>query len=254
MQVGLNLYSIRSFIKETNDFVKTCAKLKEMGYAFVQYSGAPFDSDKINLMQKQVGLPVVLTHVPMDRILNDTANLMEEHGKIGCKNIGLGMMPVATILDEQKCLQTIKLLDEAGKTMEQNGFKFFYHFHQFEFCKLSCGMRIIDYMLENCPHINFTADTYWMQFGGVDVTEYLKKMQGRIDCIHLKDYQIVYQNEKFVPRFAPLGKGNLNLNEIVKTAKQSGTKYFLVEQDDAIDYDDPLNQVKQSVTYVANKL
>ena len=202
-----------------------------MGYAFVQYSGAPFDSDKINLMQKQVGLPVVLTHVPMDRILNDTANLMEEHGKIGCKNIGLGMMPVATILDEQKCLQTVKLLDEAGKTMEQNGFKFFYHFHQFEFCKLSCGMRIIDYMLENCPHINFTADTYWMQFGGVDVTEYLKKMQGRIDCIHLKDYQIVYQNEKFVPRFAPLGKGNLNLNEIVKTAKQSGTKYFLVEQE-----------------------
>ena len=93
-----------------------------------------------------------------------------------------------------------------------------------------------------------------MQYGGVDVLEYLKKMSGRIECVHLKDYKIVCENEKFAPKFAPLGKGNLNFKEIVKVAEDCGAKYFLVEQDDAVNYDDPFGQVKQSAINAAENL
>ena len=40
----------------------------------------------------------------------------------------------------------------------------------------------------------------------------------------------------------------------VETAKRCGAQYFLVEQDDATDYDDPLGQVEKSIRYMQNHL
>ena len=52
----------------------TKKKLKEMGYSYVQFSGSGYDVDKIKRGIKESGLPVVLTHVPQTRILNETDN------------------------------------------------------------------------------------------------------------------------------------------------------------------------------------
>ena len=43
MQAGLNLYSLRKSIGTEEDFLATAEKLKEMGYSYLQYSGAAFD-------------------------------------------------------------------------------------------------------------------------------------------------------------------------------------------------------------------
>lgn len=248
MEAGLNLFSIRGLIGSEKGFLDTCEKLREMGYSFLQYSGAEFIPERIAKEQRDVGLPVVLTHVPMDRILNDTHRLMEEHALVGCRNIGLGMMPLYIIRDEKKCLETITRLDRAGRTMAENGFRFFYHFHHFEFAKLSDGQRIIDFMIDCCPYINFTADTYWIQYGGGNIEQYLDKMSGRIECIHLKDYAVrINEKGEFVPVFAPVGSGNLNFAPIIAQAKASGVKYFLVEQDNANAFANPLGQVRMSI-------
>ena len=44
-------------------------------------------------------LPIVLTHVPLDQILHDTDALMDEHASFGCKNIGLGSIPLDYLKD-----------------------------------------------------------------------------------------------------------------------------------------------------------
>ena len=186
MEAGLNLFTLRNKIENEKDFCETAIKLREMGYSYLQFSGAPFDADMIARVKKESGLDFVLTHVPMPRILEDTDALMEEHSRFGCKNIGLGMMPANIIADEKACKAKIEELDAAGERMEKNGFKFFYHHHHFEFFKYG-GESVFDYMIKNAKHINFTADTYWLQFGGVNVCEYLKKLAGRIECVHLKD-------------------------------------------------------------------
>jgi hypothetical protein len=41
----------------------------------------------------EAGIPVCLTHVPYDMIINETEKLMEEDAGFGCRNIGLGMLP-----------------------------------------------------------------------------------------------------------------------------------------------------------------
>ena len=254
MEAGLNLYSLRNFIASEEDFLATANKLREMGYSYLQYSGAPFDADKIKRVSEASGMPVYLTHVPMDRILHDTDSLVEEHLRFGCKNVGLGAMPIDVIKDEALCKKTIEQLDRAGEMMEKNGARFFYHHHHYEFFKHG-GETVFDYMIKNAPHINFTVDTYWLQYGGVSVADFLEKLKGRIECVHLKDYMIDFSSDKgFAPRFCPVGDGTIDFSLAVSKAKESGARYFFVEQDNAPDFDEPFGEVERSIKYIKKEL
>lgn len=251
---GLNLFSVRSLLKTEGDFLSVAEKLKSQGYSFLQFSGASFPAEVIRRVSAESGMPVVLTHMPLDAIVNDTQRLMEEHALYGCRNIGLGMMPLEILKDEKKCKDTIAALDRAGERMERNGFRFFYHHHHFEFLRYG-GETVFDYMIGTAPHINFTADTYWLQYGGADVCAYLNKLAGRIGCVHLKDYRVeVKADGSLAPAFAPVGDGSLDFHTIVNVAEKAGTEYFLVEQDNAVDYPDPLGQTARSAAYLKKEI
>lgn len=256
MKIGLNLYSVRKLIQTEADFLKTAMRLKECGYSYFQFSGAPFDAEMIARVSRET-VPVTLTHVPYDRIVGDTDRLMEEHDKFGCKNIGLGMMPIDTIIEEKVCKQKIEQLDRAAERMEQNGFSFFYHHHHFEFLKYG-DQTVFEYMIENAPHINFTADTYWLQYGGADVVRFLERLRGRIKCVHLKDYKIVQERVNGAPRlkpdYAPLGEGTLDFKRIVQKMRELEAEYYFVEQDNAVDFPDPIGQVEISAKYAIEEL
>ncbi len=258
MKAGLNLYTLRKSITTEKDLIETAIRLRNMGYSYLQYSGAPIDPDRISIAVKESGIPIVLTHAPIDRIVSDTDALMEEHARFGCKNIGLGAMPASIIADEVLCKKKIEELDRAGEAMKKRGFKFFYHHHHFEFFKHN-GETVLDYMIKNTENINFTADTYWIQYGGGDINAIFGKMQGRMECVHLKDYLITANVDgdgkvKFAPKFAPVGDGTIDFKSAVQKAKDCGAKYFLVEQDNAPDFDDPFAQVERSIKYIKEAL
>ena len=252
--LGLNLHSIRNYLDSEEKFTDVLEKLKEMGYTYVQYSGAPFDAPMIKRAIDKTGMKVVLTHVPMDRILNDTEALMDEHESIGCKNIGLGAMPGDAIREYDKALKTIAALNEAAEKMAKRGFKFFYHNHSIEFIRH--GDKTVMDMLADAPYINFTLDTYWVQYAGASVVDTIKKLSGRVGCIHLKDYKVVVQEDgwKVQPHYCPIGDGNIDFESVINAAREAGTEYFIVEQDDAALLPDTLDQVEKSVRYVDKNL
>lgn len=250
MKLGLNLYSIKTLIQTEEDFLKTALTLKEMGYEVLQFSGAPFNAEMIKRVSEKTGIPFVLTHVSDDRIINDTNRLMEEHALFNCKNIGLGALSIETMLDEDKFKSTIEKLNKAGEVMKKNGFNFFYHNHHSEMMRLKSGELKLYYMLKNMPYINFTLDTYWLQYGGLNPVKVFEDFKGRIECVHLKDYRVVFNDGAFKPEFAPCGYGTLDFKALIKAGLDSGTKYFLVEQDDAIRYENPLGEVEKSIKYL----
>lgn len=259
MEAGLNLYSIKNLLQSEEEFLSTAIKLKEMGYSYMQFSGAPYETEKLARVSKESGLPICLTHVSMDRIINEPEKLMEEHAKFGCKNIGLGSMPLDTVLDDNAFQKEVEKLNRSGEIMQKNGFKFFYHHHHYEFLKRSNGETYFDYMLQNAPFINFTMDTYWMQYGGTNVLSLLDRLKGRMECVHLKDYRlVVLDNEdgtkKVAPTFAPVGDGTIDFVAVVNKMQEMGVKYYLVEQDDAAYYPNPLEQVQRSINYIKKEL
>lgn len=253
-EFGLNLYSIRTLIGTEEEFLNTALKLKEDGYSFMQYSGASLPVETIGQVVRESGMPIVLTHDPLDAIVHETERLMEEHASFGCRNIGLGMMPLPILREEKTCKETIEALDRAGERMERNGFRFFYHHHHYEFLRYG-DETVFDYMIRCAPHINFTADTYWLQYGGVEVIPFLSRLRGRIGCLHLKDYRIHIQEDgKFAPEFAPVGDGTLDFKRIIPAAEELGTEYFLVEQDNAVDYEQPLRETARSAAYLKREI
>ncbi len=259
MKAGLNLYSLRTMISTEEDFLGVAQKLRDMGYSYLQYSGAEFAPERIKRVSEASGLPVTLTHVPADRILNDTERLMADHYVFGCKNIGLGSIAPAMIVDEDKLKDYIEKLNAAAELMHQNGFGFYCHHHHYEFYRHG-GETVFDYILKNAPYINFTLDTYWVQYGGANILEFLDKFRGRIGCVHLKDYKIerpaaATDEVSLVPRYAAVGDGLLDMKAIVDKMTALNTKYYFVEQDDACTaYENPLAEVEKSIKYITREL
>ncbi len=252
MKIGVNLYSLRNYLQNEKDFTKCLLTLKKAGCDYVQFSGSPLSLDIAAKVSKKTKLPIVITHSPYQRITKDLNNLMKDHKKCNCKTIGLGMMPdIKLYTNEVEIKKVIKLLETQAKKMNAKGFKFSFHHHFHEFRKFKNGETIFDYMIKNAKHVNFTLDTYWVQYGGASIIDMVKKLKGRIECVHLKDYMIT---EELKPCFAPLGDGTINFKEVVKEMKKSGTKYFLIEQDNAAELKDGLNQVIKSIKYAKKYL
>ena len=252
MKFGLNLYSLHKLIATEDELRDVVARLKQMGYDHVQYSGGPFDPDRIARVSRELSMPVCLTHVPLQRILDEPHKLMQEHALFGCKNIGLGMLPQETFSNEQQLKETFAALERSAQVMHDNGYTLTYHNHHYEFSKLQSGQRILDYVIENTKYLNFTLDTYWVQYGGCDVLDYVAKLKNRMVCVHLKDYKIVKETDSFAmkPAYAPVGNGNMDFPAIIDAMKKARVQYFLVEQDDACLYPDPFAEVKASIDYL----
>ena len=108
MEVGVNLFSLRTMLQTEREIYDTFTALKKAGAAYVQYSGGLYN---VTVLKNAAEiLPVVLTHVPYERIVNDTETLMEEHAIFGCKNIGLGCYPAEGLFDKNKCFEIIEAL------------------------------------------------------------------------------------------------------------------------------------------------
>ena len=252
--IGINLFSLRTLIKTEEGLRDTLSALRDMGYSCAQFSGAPFDAPVIKRASEAAGMPIVLTHVPLEDIIGRTDALMEEHASFGCKYIGLGSLPRDKITDEGEIKKTIEALGIAAEKMKKSGFALFFHNHHTD-CYRHGGETVLDYMIRTCPALHFTLDTYWLQYGGLSVADYIKKLAGRIECVHLKDLRIDAAKKEdgttvFTPTYAPVGEGNLDFAAYYPLMKAAGVRHYLVEQDNAVSFPDPLDEVRRSASYI----
>ncbi len=229
MQLGAQMFTLREYTQTAKDLDYSLGKVAEMGYRTVQLSAiGPIGPETVAEICKKHGLQIVLTHTDPNRILTDTEAVIREHELYGCKYIGLGMMPQKYRSPEwlwhfaEDYKEPAKKIAAAGKLL-------MYHNHNLEFQKFN-GKLVLETLMESFApeEMGFTLDTYWVQMGGGDVCEWLKKLRGRTPCVHLKDMAV----RDMTPVMAPVGEGNLDFPKILKTLQETGgVEYLLVEQD-----------------------
>lgn len=246
MIVGAQLYTVTKFCQTTEDLFETLKRVADMGYRSVQLSGVcEYDPARMDEELKKNGLICALTHTDPQKILDDADKVCRDHLAIGCKNVGIGMMPGG--VNETSYADFKEKFTAPIQKIHENGLKFYYHNHHYEFSRCSDGRLLIDHICEDFPAelLNFTLDTYWVQFGGCNPVDWMYKLKGRLECIHLKDLAIVGKEQ----RMAPVGSGNLNFEKILEAAEAVGTEHVLVEQDKSYD-DDPFDCLKKSLDYL----
>jgi len=176
-------------------------------------------------------LEIVITHSPAARIKDDTVNLIAEHKLMGAKYIGLGAVPGHYGHNLPGFDNFIKEMSPAAKAIKEAGLTFMYHNHAFEFMKFD-GTTLMEYLVDNMPDAGFTLDAYWVQFGGGDPAQWIRKLSGRVDVIHLKDLIVVNTHEQ---RMAEVMEGNINWDSVKEACKDAGVKYAMIEQDNCYD-------------------
>ncbi len=230
LKIAAQLYTLRDFLKTPEEISKTLKKVKEIGYDAVQLSGlGPIDPYELKDILDREGLYACATHISFERMQKDMDAVIKEHQLWNCKYVGVGSMPGKYQSGKEGYIRFAKEASEVARILADNGLRFIYHNHNFEFVKFDglTGLEIL--FNESDPEVfDFEIDTYWVQAGGGDPAAWIRKMMGRMKVVHFKDMVMSPDRKQIM---AEVGEGNLNWPAILDACKEIGVEWCPVEQD-----------------------
>jgi len=275
--VGLQLYTLGNLM--TTDPKGTLQKLMAIGYKELESAGSQkgnfygYTPKEFAAMVKEAGMQWRSAHVggapftieqimKMAKTAEDSAriqkmaeqfknmpkmlNLKENYQQLadnaaegGLTYLVCSSIPVST-LDEIKT--AVDVFGKTGEACKKNGVQFAYHNHTTEFDEVE-GHRPFDYILANTDKelVKMELDLAWATKAKQDPVELFKLHPGRFPLWHVKDL------DKNTMNPAEVGTGVVDFKRIFDNAKESGMKYFFVEQDQA---PQPLQNVTNSFNYL----
>lgn len=240
MVIGAQFFTLRDHCKDLDSFALSLKKVADIGYTTVQISGTcSYEPQWLKEQLNKNGLQCVITHIPAQRLQEETRQVCDDHKIFGCQHIGLGYFDFKKIPPEEAYPAFLEQFKPVAKTIRENGLYFMYHNHDAEFKKLD-GQILLDRIAQDFSpeELGIIVDTYWVQRGGANPAEYIRKLSGRVPCIHLKDYA-------YDAVMAVVGEGNINFDAVISAAEDAGTRYLLVEQDNC-NGEDPFDCLKRS--------
>jgi len=262
--IALQLYSVRDDM--ANDFYGTLKKVKELGYDGVEFAGLfGKTANEVKEMCNALGLKPISAHVPfVDMMANP--DIINTYAEIGCEYVVIPYLTEEYRPGKEKFSEVIEGAKVLGEKANSLGLTLAYHNHDFEFTKLD-GKYALDILYDTVPAtlLETQLDTCWVNVGGENPAEYIKKYSGRVNILHLKDFvgskcENMYaligidENEKkdTAGKFElrPVGKGVQNFPEILAAAEKAGTKWVVVEQDQPSMGLTPMECAKVSIDYL----
>ena len=248
-QFGIQMYTLREFMKTPEDFDNTLRRVAEMGYTNVQISRPAFaTAPEMAKQLKDYGLQADSAYCPVYEIPYKLDAVVEEAKLLGTDVVRTNSMHNPEMRADFEIFAD--WMNKCGRLLHDKGLKFMYHFHSFEFMKLGED-RGIDILLNNTDPelVYFQPDVFWLTAAGHEPSRALEMFRGRAIYMHCKDYVIVRKKgnvlEETSRASAPVGTGNLHWNEIIEAAKKVGIYNFVVEDDMGIL--DPFDSAKQSI-------
>ena len=267
--IGIQMSTIKSKIDELGAYgtLKACA---ELGYHCVEVSQIPMTPENVADMKRacdefgikiaalSAGLEPIMPGMPGEFLTTDFDKIVADCKALDCDMLRIGMLPMNCMGSRDKALDFVKRADEMAARLKEHGIDLYCHNHHIEFTKYD-GEYLLDIIKNNTQHMGFELDIHWIQRGGENPVEFIKKYSGRIRLLHLKDYRIgevkmpegpldpktfmaAFTN---VVEFAEVGEGTLPIKECIEAGLASGSEYFLIEQDTTYDRD-PFDSLKIS--------
>ncbi|MGW6300933.1 sugar phosphate isomerase/epimerase family protein [Peribacillus butanolivorans] len=274
-KIGVQMMMLKGKVEELGVY-ETMRKIEELGFHAVEVSQIPMTAENVAELKRasqdfnikiaalSAALEPMLPGMGGETLTNDFEKIINDCKTLDCNFLRIGMLPFTTSGDKDKIMSFVKKADEAAEKLAEHGIELYYHNHHIEFQKYD-GEYLLDIIKNNTAKIGFELDVHWIQRGGLDPVEVINKFEGRISLIHLKDYRIGqidmsgFENEfdqgKFfqafnnVIQFAELGEGSLDLKAIIEAGIESGSQYFLIEQDELYGRD-PFDCLKTSADHL----
>ncbi len=257
--IGVMLMMVKEEVAKSGIYA-VMERLKEMGFNAVEVSQIAMTPEFVSELDRacrELDMEVASLSCNLaplfpgskaagDNLTEDFDKIVQDCKTLRCNTLRTGMLPMNCMESWEAAMKFTEDCEFYAKRLKDLGINYYYHAHHMEMTFFN-GERMLDAMRDRTQHLGFELDTHWMWRGGADPVEYIKTFKDRIHLLHLKDYRIgkVDFNSYPVPddkkinymfddivQFAEVGEGALDMPEIIKTALECGTKYFLIEQDD----------------------
>jgi len=226
------------------DFPGVLKELSEAGYAGIEGGTSP-DVVKTKKLMDDFGLKLAGVHTGYGGFdnLNETITYL--------KAMNSNLYMISGVGDTSKGIsayeETAKVFNEVGRKCYDEGIKFCYHNHSWEFQKYD-GVVALDrlYELTDPKYVHLCVDVYWVQHGGESPVDFLKKNLDRVATVHLKD---MFPDKGF----AEIGQGIIDFPGIMKViSEKKDLEWVIVEQDNT--KRTPKESVTISRKYIKEKL
>lgn len=217
---GLQMFSLRDV---SADYETAFKKTAEMGFAGVEFAGYyGLGKEQMKEMLEKNGLRAFSTHLGPDRLRAALKEEIEYNLYVGNRHIVCPFYPIKTADD---VLRAAEEFNEWAEICEQNGMKFGYHNHDFEFKPLEDGRIPMDILIENTSDkVKLQPDTRWVRTGGLKPEEFIQKNSDRILSLHLQEYG----EDGGSPE---LGCGVLDWKAIYEAGENAGAEFYILEQE-----------------------
>lgn len=250
--VSAQLYTLRDFLKTPDDIVKTMKRVKKIGYDAAQISGVgPIEATELAKIMNDAGVKPIGAHVALAAFREDVSKVIAD-----CKDWGISYAAIPWLprLDYKTLTDWKKLFREFeryAKLCAKEGITVQYHNHMFEFEKFGVkrgtgGKTVLEMLYESTETLQAELDVGWIVRGGQDPIAWIKRVKGRMDQVHLKDWGVL--DDK--PVWRALGEGGIDWVPVIKACKTIGTTHFIVEQDDWPLTNDPFRSLEISRQYL----
>ncbi len=258
--LSLQLYSVRDQMKK--DPLATIKALSAIGYKDCEHAGyndqkrefygyAPDEFRKIladHGMTMQSGHSVFgKQHWDADKgeLTDLWKTTVEDSVKVGQKYIISPWLDVALRKNFEDLKRFMDAFNVCGEYCKQNGIRYGYHNHDFEFSLKLTSKRVYDIILENTDPklVAQQLDIGNMYGGGGRALELLKEYPGRFELLHVKDE---VDNGKGGHESGILGTGMIGVQEVLKKAVGSGSTFYLIIEQEAYQGKDPVDCMKEN--------
>lgn len=253
-KIGVQMMMLKSEIADHGIYA-VLEKLTGMGFHAVEVSQIPMTSETIAQMQRaqaELGMEIAAMSCgvedltaqwkyPGETLKNDFDKIVADCKAVNCPILRIGMLPMPYATSPEKMMELAQKLEAYALRLKEYDIDLYYHAHTYEFHRWD-GKPVLTHMKEQTKALGFELDSHWMWRGGVDPAAYLRSFAGRIRMQHLKDYRIGLMPEYFemkpdfdlfgsLEQFAEVGEGCLDMRAIIEAGLESGSEYFMIEQD-----------------------
>ena len=226
-KIGVQLFTIRKFIKTKEEMANTFKRIKGMGYDELYINGGGDEYKLIVDSAKNEGLELIGTTYNLKTIMENTDDVLDNCRYSGSYSVGIYKeVTYSKELYEKLC----ENINETGKIISQSGAKLLYNHHAREFCKMEDGKRGMEMLksLTNPQYLSFSLNTFWMQNAGVDIRHFISEFGGRIEILRMQDTDIAMD---YLRGNAPVGSGNMYWDGIIEVAQKANVKHYIVEDE-----------------------
>ena len=224
LPIALQLYTVRD--ESAKDFVGTLRRVAEIGYAGVEFAGyGGLSAQELRAVLSDLGLQVAGVHAGADELRDTPDAVIDYQHEIGNSFVTIGWM--AGHDDLAGWQEEAALLNQFGANLKKHDLQLCYHNHAHELAPAD-GVRGLDllYQYTDPTLLQAELDLYWLQKGGANPVDYVRRYAGREPLLHVKDMAADAEGS-----FTEFGTGILDWDAIFTAAQNAGVRWYIVEQD-----------------------